>query len=142
MLVQCCQPMTPLRHQFIRELVLRGTSPRTQESYVAAVAAIARHYKQPPDKLTDEQLKDYLFYLARERKLAASSLNIVVSALRCFYQLVLQRSVDQLRLVVPRVAKYIRRPQVFSVEELERLLTIGCSHQKHRAFLMTVYGAG
>jgi integrase/recombinase XerD len=134
--------MTTLRQQFIRELVLRGTSPRTQESYVAAVAAVARHYNQSPDKLSDEQLKDYLFHLARDKKLAASSLNIVVSALRCFYQLVLHRSVDQLRLVLPRVAKAIRRPQVFSVEELERLLTIGCPHLKHRAFLMTVYGAG
>src|SRR5882724_4181469 len=134
--------MTTLRHQFIRELVLRGTSPRTQESYVAAVAGVARHYSRSPDKLSDEQLKDYLFHLARERKLAASSLNIVVSGLRCFYQLVLQRSVDQLRLVLPRVASEVRRPQVYSVEELERLLTIGCPYLKHQAFLMTVYGAG
>ena len=26
--------------------------------------------------------------------------------------------------------------------ELERLFTVGCAHPKHRAFLMTVYGAG
>src|SRR5439155_18177095 len=116
--------------------------PRAHESYVAAVYQVAKHYHQSPDQLSDEQLKEYLFHLARDKQLAASTLNQVVSALRCFYQLVLQRSVDQLRLVMPRVHKAIRRPHVFSVEELERLFAVGCRHPKHRAFLMTVYGAG
>lgn len=134
--------MTTLRQNFIRELVLRGMAPRTQEAYVAAVYGVAKHYHKSPDQLSDEQLKEYLFHLARDKQYSASSLNQVVSALRCFYQLVLQRSVDQLRLVLPRVNKAIRRPQVFSVKELERLLTVGCPHPKHRAFLMTVYGTG
>src|SRR6266853_4081104 len=104
--------MTTLRQQFIRELVLRGMAPRTQDAYVAAVYGVAKHYHQSPEQLSDEQLKDYLFHLARDKQLAASTLNQHVSALRCFYQLVLQRSVDQLRLVFPRVHKAIRRPQV------------------------------
>jgi len=134
--------MTTLRERFIRELVIRGTSPRTQESYVGAVYALAKYYRQPPDRITDEQLKDYMFYLAQERKLAPASLNVAVCALRSFYQLVLQRSLDQLRLCLPWVAKAVHRPRVYSVAELEKLLTVGCPHPKHRAFLMTVYGAG
>lgn len=134
--------MTTLRQNFIRELVIRGMSPRTQESYIAIVYGLAKHYHQPPDQMTDEQLKAYLFYLAKERKLAASSLNIAVSALRCFYQLVLGRSVDELRLALPRVAQAIRRPQVYSPAELERLFTRGATYPKHRVFLMTVYGGG
>jgi integrase/recombinase XerD len=43
---------------------------------------------------------------------------------------------------VPRVNRAIRRPQVFSAEELEQLFTVGCPFPKHRAFLVTVYGAG
>jgi len=134
--------MTTLRQNFIRELVLRGTSPRTQEAYVRAVYFLAKHYHKPPDQLSDEELKSYLFHLATERKLSASSINQVVSGLHYFYRTVLQRSVDYLRKVMPRPSKAIRRPQVFAVEELERLLTIGCPNLKHRAFLMTVYGAG
>jgi site-specific recombinase XerD len=106
------------------------------------VYGLARHYHQPPDQISDEQLKDYLFYLARERHYSASSLNVAVSGLRSFYQLVLQRSLDQLRPVLPRVHRAIRRPQVYSAEELERLFTAGAVHPKHRALLMTVYGAG
>jgi integrase/recombinase XerD len=134
--------MTTLRQQFIRELVIRGTSPRTQESYTAAVYGLAKHYHQPPDQLSDEQLKDYMFYLASERKLAPASLNLTICALRSFYQLVLQRPVEKMRLSLPWMARAIHRPRVYSVEELEKLLTVGCPHPKHRAFLMTVYGAG
>ena len=134
--------MTTLREKFIRELVIRGTSPRTQESYVGAVYGLAKYYHQAPDQLGDEQLKDYMFYLASERKLAPSSLNLTVCALRCFYDLVLQRPLEPLKLSLPWVAKAVRRPQVFGTQELERLFTVGCPNPKHRAFLMTVYGAG
>jgi integrase/recombinase XerD len=134
--------MTTLRQQYIRELVIRGTSPRTQESYVAAVYGLAKHYHKAPDQINDEQIKDYMFYLASERKLAASSLNVTVCALRSFYQLVLHRPIEALKLTLPWVARAVRRPQVFATEELERLFTVGCPNPKHRAFLMTVYGGG
>ncbi len=134
--------MTTLRQNFIRELVIRGMSPRTVDAYVKAVAAVANHYHQPPDRLSDEQLKDYLLYLAQERKLAPGSLNVAVSGLRAFYDWVLQRPECGLWRALPHSRKAVRRPQVMDVSEVERLLTVGCAHPKHRAFLMTVYGAG
>jgi integrase/recombinase XerD len=134
--------MTTLRQNFIRELVIRGMSPRTVDAYVKAMAGLAKHYHQSPDQLSDEQLKDYLLYLAQERKLAAGSLNVAVSGMRAFYDWVLQRPNGGLWRALPRVRKAVRRPQVFDVSEVERLLTVGCVHPKHRAFLMTVYGAG
>jgi len=134
--------MTTLRYQFSRELVLRGMSPRTQDSYIGVIAALAKYYHQPPDQLQDEQLKEYLFYLAQERKLAASSLNVAVSGLRAFYDWVLHRECADLWRAVPRVRKSVRLPQVWDTTQVEKLLTEGCPHPKHRAFLMTVYGAG
>lgn len=134
--------MTTLRERFIRELVIRGMAARTQESYVAVVYGLAKHYHQSPDQLSDEQLKDYVFYLAQQRKLAPATLNQTVYALRGFYQLVLGRAVAELRRCLPPVKRAVHRPQVFSIEEMEKLLTVGCPHPKHRAFLMTVYGAG
>jgi site-specific recombinase XerD len=117
-------------------------SPRTHEAYIGAVYRLARHYKKSPDQISDEELKNYVFHLASDRKLSASSLNQNVSAFRLFYEAVLQRSMEQVRRALPRVNRAIHRPQVFSVEELEQLFTVGCPFPKHRAFLMTVYGAG
>ncbi len=134
--------VTTLRQNFIRELVIRGIAPRTQESYVGQVYYLARYYHKSPDQLTGEELKNYIFYLIETKHLAASSINQTISALRFFYKTVLNRSVDFLREALPRISKPIRRPQVFSTEEMEQLLTRGCPQLKPRAFLMTVYGAG
>ena len=135
-------PMTPLRERFIKELTLRGMSPRTVECYIAAIYSLARYYRLAPDQVTDAQLQDYLLHLRGERKLSPSTLNQHVSALRTFYQLVLQRPLTQLQAAIPRVRRQIRRPQIFSRAELEKLFTIGCPQPRSRAFLMTVYGAG
>lgn len=134
--------MTTLRQHFIRELVLRGMADRTQEAYVAAVYRLAKHYSKSPDQISDEEIKSFLFYLANDLKLSPSSLNQNVSGLRNFYRLVLHRPMDHLELVIPRVYRAVKRPQVYSAEELERLFTVGCPQPKPRAFLMTVYGAG
>ena len=134
--------MTALRQNFIRELVLRGIAPRTQDAYIRAVYFLAKYYRKPPDQVSDEELKSYVFYLATERKLSPSSLNQIVSGMRSFYSLVLNRSVEHLYRVLPRSKQATRRPQVYSCEELERLFTVGCRNPKQRAFLVTVYGAG
>ena len=133
--------MTPLRQALIRELVLRGRSVRTQEAYVSAVYGLAKYYQRSPDQIPDEELKAYLFELHQQDK-AASTINQVTSGLKFFYRHVLKRPLPELEQAMPRVKKPIRRPQVFSTEEIERLLTVGCVHPRHRVFLMTVYAAG
>jgi site-specific recombinase XerD len=134
--------MTPLRKALIEELVLGGYSPRTQEAYIHQVRQLAKYYRQPPDQLSEQQVRAYLFYLARERQLSASTLNQAVNAFRFLYDRVLHRNVEALCRALPHPRKAIRRPQVFAIQELERLFTVGCPQVKHRAFLVTVYGAG
>ena len=134
--------MTPLRQQLIQELVLRGMSARTQEAYLHHVYHLAKFFRFSPDELSDQQVRQYLFHLASERKLSASTVNQAVNAFRFFYEHVLQRDVEALRRALPHGRKAIRRPEVFSLQELEKLFTIGAPHPRHRAFLMTVYGAG
>jgi integrase/recombinase XerD len=134
--------MTTLRQQLIEELVLGGYSPRTQEAYIHHVYHLAKYYHRSPDELSEEQVRAYLFHLADERQLSASTLNQAVNALRFFYGRVLRRDVEALHRALPHPRKAIKRPQVFAISELERLFTVGCPHIKHRAFLMTVYGGG
>jgi site-specific recombinase XerD len=134
--------MTLLRQQLIEELVLRGCSERTQEAYIHQVYQLAKFYRLSPDKLSEPQVRQYLFHLASERQLAASTVNQAVNAFRFLYGRVLHRDLEVLRQALPHGRKSIRRPEVFSIGELERLLTVGAVHPMHRAFLMTVYGAG
>ena len=134
--------MTPLRERLIEEIALRGYSPKTEEAYVRAVACLAQHYGRSPDQLSDEQLRAYLLHLHRDSPKAASTLNVAVSGLRFFYQRVLHRPFTHLERNLPRPRPAKRRPKAYTKAEISRLLEVGCPNLKHRAFLMTVYGAG
>ena len=133
--------MSPLREQYVGLLTLRGYAQRTHESYIAAVAALAGHYKRSPASLSDEEIRGYLIGL-HHRGLSFSSINVAVSALRLFYGQVLKRPMEDLKELLPRSARVTRRPGVYAREELKKLFADGCRSAAQRTFLMTVYGAG
>jgi site-specific recombinase XerD len=134
--------MTALRQKLIDEIELRGLAANTKESYVRSVALLARYHHRSPDLLSDEEIKNYLLYLLREKKLAPKSLIVTVSGLRFFYRFVLQRSTIEIEQALPRLKGPVRRPEVYSVEELQKLFTCPSLNRKHRAMFMTAYGAG
>jgi integrase/recombinase XerD len=133
--------MSPLRQQYIRLLTLRGYSQRTNESYISAVAALSGRYGRSPAKLSDEEIQSYLIELGH-RGLSFSTINVAVSSLRLFYGQVLKRPMEGLKALLPRRRGVTRRPRVYAREELRKLFLEGCRSIAHRAFLMTVYGAG
>src|SRR5512143_3612485 len=134
--------MAPLRSRLIEEITLRGYSPRTCEAYVHAVAGLAGHYHRSPDLVTDEEIRAYLLAQHLEGHKSRSTLNVLVSGLRFFYQRVLQRPFYHLERSLPRPRPAKRRPKAYTLAQIRRLLEVGCPNPKHRAFLTTVYGAG
>ena len=81
--------MTPLRQRMLDALILRGMALRTQESYIDAVARLARHYKRSPDTLSAEEVQGYLLYLLRDRRRSRSTVNQYGCAFRFLYGTVL-----------------------------------------------------
>jgi len=134
--------MTPLRQKLIDEIQLRGLSIHTQDSYVRSVTGLARFYRRSPDQLNDDQLKEYLLHLLREKKLAVSSLIVAVSGLRFFFGNVLHRSTKAIQEALPRMKKPVLRPKVYSVQEVEQLLNQPKLDRRHRVMFMTAYAAG
>lgn len=134
--------MTILRQKLIDELEVRGLSRNTQEAYVGVVHRLARHYRRPPDQISEQELRAYLLHLLRERKNGASALCIAVSALRFFYRHVLQRPTGAIETALPRMKKAVVRPRVFSTEQIAQLLAVEGLNLKHRTLLMTTYAAG
>jgi len=130
--------MTPLRQQMIRELQLHRKSPRTIEAYVGAVAQLAAHYGRSPETISLEEIRDFLHHLIVERKLAFSSCNQKLCALRFFYRQVLGREDFELRVPTRRSG---RLPEPLGRRDVVRLIE-ATRNLKHRALLMTCYGAG
>lgn len=130
--------MTPLRQHMVDAMQVRGLASRTQKSYLAAVAALARHHGCSPELLDEAQVRNYLLHLTRERHLARSSVNQAGCAFRFLYHTVLQRPQE---FQVPLAKSQQKLPEILSREELARLF-VCASEGKPRTVLMTAYGLG
>ena len=67
----------------IRDMALRGFSPRTHESYIAAVVRLAKYYHRSPDQIANEEVQTYLAHLIQERKLSWSTCSQAAHAVTC-----------------------------------------------------------
>jgi integrase/recombinase XerD len=93
--------MTELRRRMIQELQLRGYSERTVQAYVHPVAQLARHYGTSPDRLTEEQVRDYLQHLTQVPKVSPSTHTIALCGIKFFYQHTLGRDWRVLEIARP-----------------------------------------
>lgn len=41
----------------IEDMKLHGLAPRTQEGYVSAVRQLAKYWRKPPDRISEEELR-------------------------------------------------------------------------------------
>jgi len=131
--------MTQLRQRMLEELQRRNYCAGTIRLYLQHVAAFAQHFHRSPDQLGAEEIRQYQLFLIQEKKLAWSSYNQIVCALRFFYAKTLKRQFLLSDIPFPR--KVQRLPLILSQEEVARILTAP-AHLKSRALLMTIYAAG
>jgi site-specific recombinase XerD len=131
--------MGELRDRMSQDMIVRGLAERTRESYLDAVAGLAKHYRRSPAELSQREIEAYLAYLAEERKLSWNTRSLIINGLRFFYHTTLGRS--KLELVVPRPRPPAQLPEILSREEVARILARP-NHRKHRLLLMIAYGAG
>jgi integrase/recombinase XerD len=112
--------MTALRQRMMEDMQLRGLSARTQGCYVAAVRQLAEHYPRSPDRITEEELRQYFLYLANQKKVARATATIALCGIRFFFAHTLQREWTTLRFVRPIREKKL--PVVLSRDEVRRVL--------------------
>ena len=130
--------MTELRTKMIRAMELKNLSHHTQRAYLAAVKGLARHYKQTPDKITEEMIDDYLLHLKNHKKSAPNSRGTIITGLRFFYRNVMEKELAVDYLVRKRPRKL---PIVLTQKEIWAIINAPLN-LKHRLLLMTTYSAG
>jgi integrase/recombinase XerD len=130
---------TPLREKFKRDLIIRGRSKSTCEGYVQQVRSLANYYHRSPDKLTNDEVQDYLLYLIADRKLAFSTCNQAVCSFNFLYHKTLGLNKHQFHLPMSKTSKKL--PQVFSQEETITFLD-AAPNIRAKAMVMLGYGAG
>jgi len=132
-------PTTALRQRMLQDLQLAGLSERTLEAYLRAVRQLAEHFHTPPDRLSEQQVRDYFLHLKNDRKFASASLGIAYSGIKFFYSHTTPRDWPTLQRL--RVRRDKRLPDVLSVDEVHRLIAaVRTDH--NRAYFWTVYSLG
>src|SRR5260370_5052386 len=122
-----------------QDLQLAGLSERTQEAYLRAVRQLADHFHPPPDRLNEQQVRDYFLHLKNDRKFATASLAIAYSGIKFFYSHTPPR--ERTTLTKLRVRRDKKLPDVLSFDEVRRLIDAVRTHHD-RAYFCTVYSLG
>ena len=89
---------TALRKRMHQDLQLAGLSERTQEAYLRAVRQLADHFHRPPDRLSEQQVREYLLHLKNDRNFATASLAIAYSGIKFLFYHMAPRDWTTLRI--------------------------------------------
>lgn len=121
------------------DLELRGYSPHTHAEYLTKVKIYQKHFGKPADELGEPEIKEFLHYLATEKRLGSGSINTYNSALRFLYGVTLNVSLNYWQ--IPRRKQLRRIPDILTMEEVQQLFD-ACENLRDKCLLMTIYGAG
>jgi len=131
--------MTDLYTRFAEDMDLAGYSPRSIDMYVRAIRQLTKHYNKFPEKITDEELRQYFLYNKNQRGWSRTASTISLCGIKLFYTITLKRQWTNLKFVRPE--KETKLPVVLSQKEVRKI----CNAAKmnyHRACLKTIYSLG
>jgi integrase/recombinase XerD len=99
--------VTALRQRMIEDLQLRGLSENTQMVYVRVVRQLAEHYGKSPDRISEEEVRQYFLYLKNDKQLAPNSLGVARAGIKFLFVHTLGREWRTLDLVRPSREKKV-----------------------------------
>jgi len=131
--------MGKLKDRMKKDMELKNLSERTIEIYLKCVANFAIHYGKSPEDMEHNAVRNYLYYLLKEKNSSQATISQHYSALKFFYQTTLGRDWDALK--IPRSRREKKLPVVLSIQEVGAVLA-AVRNLKYRALLMTIYSGG
>ena len=121
-----------------KELVSRKYSYKTVKAYLYFTRDSIDFICKSPSEINDNDIKEYPFHLAENKRFTASTLNQAINALKFYYGTMLRK---KFVYEVERPKKDKKLPVVLSKEEVAKILD-SVDNIKHRTILMLVYSAG
>jgi integrase/recombinase XerD len=131
--------MGKLRDQMRVDLQLSGAKPRTQKTYLREVENLAKYFHRSPAELGEDERKEYMLYLMKERHLSQGTFRFYVAGLKFLYRTTLKREWAVEKIRYPRAKRKL--PVVLDLSEVESLFSV-TKNLKHKAILMITYSSG
>ena len=131
--------MGKLRDQMIEDLQLRDYARGTCKAYVDCARTFVAYHRKPPQQMGELEIRQFLMFLVETRKATPASRKMHVAAIKFLYSVTLRRPEVVASIPWPKVAHGV--PDILSGSEVTALLD-AVEALKHRAVIMTAYGAG
>ena len=111
---------TPLRERFMSNMQYNSLSKATQKNYLNAVFDFIAHYYKSPEKIADEEIREYFNYEINVRHLSTYSLMVHRAALLFLYEKTLNLSRLFLHIFHPKKGK--RHREILTQQEVKHFL--------------------
>jgi integrase/recombinase XerD len=131
--------MGTIRDKMRDDLDWRGFASKTKKEYLQRAQNFVAYYHRPPTELGEREVREFLLYLVNEKKTGSAIQHMYVAAIKFLYTRTLARPEVVANIPWPKRPQTL--PDILTGEEVE-LLFQQIASIKHRAILMTAYGAG
>ncbi len=88
---QECSNVSPLRRRMIEDMTLAGLKASTQETYISAVVRLQKVTGCIPNRLSEEQVRNYLIWLRDTEGVAKGTFQTNLYGLKFFFHITLNR---------------------------------------------------
>ena len=128
----------PKEYQLL--LIRKRYSENTIKTYCSLFKSFLAYYEtKKPEDITEDEIRSYQDYLVNTKKVAVSTQNQHINAIKFYYEKVLGGVRKYYEIERPRKEKKL--PCVLSIEQIKRILNC-TTNLKHRCMLALVYSSG
>ena len=122
-----------------QQVILRGQSKSTLNNYIRRIALFVIHFEKLPERVTEDEINEYLVSLARDpRSPSRSSFKHMVYGLRYYYRLLGE---NKRAIALPSLKQDTKLPVILNRSELKQLFSAP-KLLKQRVVLTLIYSAG
>lgn len=122
------------------QLILKGYSINTRKNYRSDFKRFLKfNAKKDINRITIEEIKQYLLHGLEKEKISASAANGRINAIKFYYEKILKR--PRFVLELPRPQRPKQLPNILNIKEVLGLLS-ALDNLKHKAILYLAYSAG
>ncbi|MEW6063505.1 MAG: site-specific tyrosine recombinase/integron integrase [Nanoarchaeota archaeon] len=121
------------------ELKIRGFTNKTIQAYLYHNKKFLDFIKKDVAVITTDDIKSYLAFLMSEKRLKPSSICLIISALKFFYEEILKKKELFLDVKSPKLEKKL--PEALTKEEVKSLID-AIENPKHKLLVEFMYASG
>jgi len=121
------------------DLHLAGVSKRTHDGYLRAIRQLADFCQASPERISENQLRQFFLHLKNDRQFASGSMRVALSGVKFFYTRTVKREWETLATLKIQNVKAL--PEVLTIPQVHQIIN-ACTKQRMAVYFWTVYSMG